>query len=212
MNRVFVLMALSLLLVACSHDDYDTGDGHYSYLRADFGMAHATGGAFDYLLTDGGDSVRFSSPVTATWATRSDSLYRVMAYYDTSSHQVFSLSEVLVVQALEPSAVPQPVTDPLTLESAWAAGGFLNIGFAVKTGRSDSIDARQQIGLLVDSVVTAADGRHAYLTVLHAQNGVPQYYTVHGFMSLPLPREAAYAQIHVRAVGYDGDRRLSVAP
>lgn len=196
---------------SCSSDAYDTGDGRYSYLQAEFGMAHVTTAkTVDYFLTDRGDSVRLTTPATASWLPAKDTLCRALAYYDTNAKRVFTLSQVLVTQAADKSRFDNAPTDPLTIESAWLGGGYLNIGFAVKTGQTDAVDARQSIGLMVDSVETDGDSvRAVTLRLLHEQNDVPQYYTVKSYLSAPLPPEWQHARLIVTANGYQGEQRLA---
>ena len=65
---VLLLIAGVLLLLSCKNDSYESGDSRYSYLRADFCMMHTSDkGAIDYLLIDGGDTVRLTR-CTARWS------------------------------------------------------------------------------------------------------------------------------------------------
>lgn len=198
-------------VVGCSSDGYDTGDGRYSYLRADFCMAHITGAkTVDYIVTDAGDSVRLSRLATASWLPAKDTLCRALAYYDKSSQEIFSLSQVLVAQPLAKMSLDSVATDPLTIESAWKGGGFLNIGIAVKSGSSDEMDARQAIGIMADSVYADGDTiRTVRLRLLHAQNGVPEYYTTKTYISMPIPAAWKHAILTVCAKGYSGEQLLT---
>ncbi len=202
----------TLALAACSSEPYDTGDGHYSYLQADFGMAHVTAAkTADYMLTDRGDTVRFAVPATASWLPAKDTLCRALVYHDVKTRRVFTLSQVLVTRPLATAGTDSVPTDPLTIESAWPGGGYLNIGFAVKSGKTDEVDARQSIGLLVDTIETAGDTvRAVTLRVLHGQNGVPEYYTVRGYLSTPRPPSWRHARITIVANGYHGPQSLTV--
>lgn len=207
------LISLGMLAATagCSSDAYDTGDGQYSYLQADFGMAHVTAAkTVDHFLTDRGDTVWLSTPVTASWLPAKDTLCRALAYYDVKTKRLFSLSQVLVTRAADKAHMDNVPTDPLTLESTWCGGGYLNIGFAVKTGQTDVVDARQSIGLMVDSVETDGDSvRAVILRLLHEQNGVPQYYTVKSYLSMPLPSEWKHARLTVTANTYQGEQQLT---
>ncbi len=209
--NIAVACCLMSWAAGCSSDGYDTGDGRYSYLRADFCMVHATAGkTVDYLITDNGDSVRLSAPATASWLPARDTLCRALAYYDTNTHQVFTLSQVPVTLPMAKGSLDSVPTDPLTLEKAWIGGGFLNIGFAVKSGKADELDARQSIGIMVDSVSTSGDSVQAVtLRLLHAQKAVPQYYTVTGYLSVPVPAAWQRAGLAVVANGYSGEQRIS---
>lgn len=199
------------MTAACSSDSYDTGDGEYSYLQADFCMAHATAAkTVDYFVTDRGDSVRLASPATASWLPAKDTLCRALAYYDKASQRMFALSQVLVARPMAKVSADSVATDPMTIESAWTGGGFLNIGIAVKSGSTDKVDARQAIGIMADSVCADGDTvRAVTLRLLHAQNGVPEYYTVRTYLSMPIPTAWKHARLTVCANGYNGEQHIT---
>lgn len=212
LNIIFLATAL-FALAACQTDSYDSGDNTYSYLRADFGMLQVNGSRQGTAFTtDDGAKLTFPAPVTLSWVTTADTVYRALAYYDTQTERPFTISPVFVVNAYdtrEPRSARADsiaaLRDPLTVESAWRAGGFLNIGFAVKTGRTDSLAQAQHIGLCVDSVKQDATGqRHFFIHVLHSQNNQPEYYSVHTYMSLPLPDSLRNAAFHLSATTYSG--------
>ncbi len=63
---------------------------------------------------------------------------------------------------------------------------------------------------MVDSVSTSGDSVQAVtLRLLHAQNAVPQYYTVTGYLSVPVPAAWQRAELAVVANGYSGEQRIS---
>lgn len=210
-GRACVALLMATVVASCSTDGYDTGDGRYSYLKADFCKAHVTADmTVDYILTDGGDSVRLAKPTTVGWAPAKDTLWRALAYYDNATKKLFSLSQVLVARPLAKMSIDSVATDPLTLESAWMGGGFLNIGFAVKAGATDQMEATQAIGIMVDSIETEGEATRAVtLRLLHAQNNVPQYYTVRNYLSMPLPTAWRGAKMTVVANTYSGEQRLT---
>ena len=58
------------LHVACTTNDYETGDGKLSHYRADFVDAYTNSNAsFVKAMTDDGDSLVFSAPLKVKWAT-----------------------------------------------------------------------------------------------------------------------------------------------
>ena len=62
-RTAWVVMAV-LLLMACTSNDYDTGDGKMSHYRADFVDAYTnSNAAFVKAMTDDGDSLVFSAPL-----------------------------------------------------------------------------------------------------------------------------------------------------
>ena len=69
-------------LLGCKDDNYDSGDGKYSYIKADFVEAHTVSAKeINYVITDDGDSLALSPHVSADWAAKSDSDYRALLYY-----------------------------------------------------------------------------------------------------------------------------------
>ena len=197
------------LLTACSTDPYDSGDGKYSYYAADFVMAHtAAAKEVDYAITDDGDSLILSPHAKASWAITADTLYRALLYYnkvESNTTSAFSLSSVPVLR--QPVPRDSVGTDPVTFESAWisASGKFLNIGFLVKTGVADSVDTRQQVGMSLDSIVTSGSSHpHVYLTFLHNQRGVPEYYSQKAYVSIPTDSFPRPAEFHLMVYTYDG--------
>jgi hypothetical protein len=83
--------------------------------------------------------------------------------------------------------VKEQQTDPVVFNSAWMSreGRYINLGLSVKTGVAESVDEKQTIGLMCDEITTDSEGhRHYSLTLLHAQNGVPEYYSAELFLSI----------------------------
>ena len=135
-----------------------------------------------------------------------DTAYRALLYYNPSGTMV-RLVNLSLVPVVKPVADETALSDPLTFESAWIGKNqkYLNISFYVKTGQSGLSDKRQQIGVVLDSVVTAPNGHPTvYLRLSHSQNGVPEYYSVHGYLSIPLKTLPAGATIRLRVVDYRG--------
>lgn len=197
-----------LLFIACSNDAYETGDTKYSYLRADF--VEATTDAQSRLVsavTDDGQSLSFSAPLTASWATVADTTYRALLYYNVSSTPTVEPVTAGRVYVLVPK--PQPSTlnpqssnlnsqssnlnsqskiDPVHFQSAWVSGNkwYANLSLALMTGVADSIDERQSLGLVCDSITVGSDGHRTYHCVLaHSQGDVPQYYKTTVYVSIP---------------------------
>ena len=184
-----MLIAGVMLLLSCKNDSYESGDSRYSYLRADFCMMHTSDkGAIDYLLVDGGDTVRIATPVKLNWASTADSVYRALVYYDVTTRQMFSASPVLVTRPVSKQKAATLSTDAITVESTWEGGGYFNVAFNVKTGQTDEKQKAQQIALVVDTIIKHDNGApdDIYLMLTHNQNGQPEYYTVRGYLSTPL--------------------------
>ena len=191
MIKKSILFLLATVLAACQVDSYDSGDGEYSMLTADFVEAHTSqASAVDYAVTDGGDSLVMQQPLSADWADKADTLYRAILYYDHAEGtavQARSIVQVPVLRPNPPSAFGTVRTDPVDLESVWLSpsGKYLNIGLYVKVGEGGPQGARHTVGLVCDSVgVSQAGGRTAYLRFYHDQGGVPQYYSSKTYVSI----------------------------
>lgn len=199
------VLMLPLTWLACSHDAYESGDGKYSYLRADFVAARSgTAGQIVSATTDEGETLSFSEPVAAKWATTADSTYRALLYYNLRDAvaEPLSISRVPVLQPVLASAVEAPRQDPVGLQSGWVStnGGYLNLGLLLKAGKSDDEEAAQSVGVVCDSIV----GGNAFLRLLHDQGQVPEYYTVRQYVSIPLTELLAGKTVHLSVNTYDG--------
>lgn len=198
------------LLMACSSDSYTTGDGRYSYMSADFAEGHcATAGAIDWVLTDEGATLQLAPVLAAKWAAVPDSTYRLLLYYDYQEgaatvrpRQAVQVPVMAPLYTLRPDTLR---TDPLTLESAWVStsGRYLNLRLALKTGTQDGAMARQTIGVRCDTTATATGHRYTF-TLIHNQNGVPQYYTATAFASIPLTDNGPHDEVLLRVNTYQG--------
>ncbi len=216
-NPLLVTLAAScvLLIAACTTESYETGDGKYSYLRADFVDAHS-GEAKKVMSarTDDGDSLVFRGGATCEWVTTPDSVYRGLLYSsrngDTEAPYAdfLSMSQVMVLRMPEKKPA-EMYTDPLTLESAWvgANGKYLNLGLYVKTGVPADTEKKlkQVLGVSCDTIVTHDDGhREFHLILYHDQHGVPEYYSSCIYASIPIGHLRAGDIVNLDVNTYEG--------
>ena len=202
-----------LFLGACESENYETGDGKYSYLRADFVEAYAKEAKmFETAVTDDGDELVFQEPLSCSWATTPDSIYRALIYYnvgkknDPKSVAGISASQVLVLRL--PKELPEKTPgDPLKVESAWlsANGKYFNLGLYVMVGKTEEEDLKQSLGIVRDTIVALDDGTKLHqLRLLHAQNGVPENYSTKIYASIPLDYFSPGDIVHIDINTYDG--------
>ena len=198
MRRLPACLLVCALISACTTDSYDVGDDDLSYLRADFAEVYTDSkGMIVSAMTDDGDSLVFDKPAERDWATKKDSIYRALVYYNKVKGRVepSSLSPVPVLGISRRSSVKKPIADdPLKLESAWrsANGRYLNLGLILKTGYVDDDKLKQSIGLVCDSIFERDDGSHEMqLQLYHNQNNVPEYYSASLYVSISLARLAS---------------------
>lgn len=199
---------------SCTQESYESGDGEYSYMRAEFVDAHTNGESkLVNVMTDDGDSLLLTKPVERKWATTADSTYRALLYYN----KVEGKADPITL-----SSIPTPVirmtsdldedakTDPVKFVSSWKSRNrrYLNLGITLLTGSAEK-EITQKIGMLCDSVVTAPDGQQqVFLRLYHDQGGVPLYYSMEGYVSIKvswLPCKLNDGDIvHVAINTYDG--------
>lgn len=220
MRIALAAIAMALAFAACTSDNYDSGDGRYSYMTSDFVEAYAVeAGSVGRVVTDGGEELTLASVVSASWAEKVDTAYRALLYYNkvdgTKSVQPLSLSQLMVLRPVQTTRPDTLNTDPVTFESAWvsANGKYLNIGCAVKTGKSSDGELRKQwLGVKCDTIRTAEGATSYTFTLLHNQNGAPEYYSARTFVSIPLDDAARQATISLVVNGYEGEVNKSFNP
>ena len=211
MKHIIIFVTALLMLSACKNDSYESGDGQYSYLQADFVEANTS--ASKELVsarTDDGDMLLFSPHVFKEWASTPDSVYRSLLYYnkvnDDRTTEVYSIVQIPVVKIHKLKGTEEISTDPLFLKSAWISKNrkYLNIYFGIKTGVEDGNDNIQTLSVVYDpDVNNSNDSRNPYIKVVHKQNGVPEYYTSYGYISVPLNDFALGTTIHLSVNTYD---------
>ncbi|MBQ6652564.1 MAG: NigD-like N-terminal domain-containing protein [Prevotella sp.] len=189
--KKILLPLLIGLLIGCTNDAYDSGDGTYSYLRADFVEAHTISTqTIDQATTDDGTTLRFNPYATAEWAEKADTLYRALIYYHdgtTAGEKTVESIAVNRVPVLRPVTEEEfegeQRTDPVSLESIWLSTNkkYINLALLLKTGKADDPEAVQRIGMIKSE---DAEGRPT-LRLLHDQGTVPQYYTTRLYLSIP---------------------------
>lgn len=194
-TKAITTLAAGLILAACTSESYDSGDGTYSYLRADFAMLHASADlSVDLFTTDDDTRLYVAEPFTATWIAVADSSYRALVYYNvpktgatTTEVSVVSAAQVYVLTPIAAEKYDTIHTDPVAFESAWlsANGSFLNIGFYIKNGTSDDENAVHTIGIVDEGTDTLDDATtRRSLRLYHDQGTMPQYYSSRRYASI----------------------------
>lgn len=189
----YLITVLSLsLFVACTNDPYESGDGTYSYLCAEFvELSTTTATTVPSATTDGDELLLFDNPIQVKWAEKADTVYRALLYYNKVENAKPQPISAVQVPVLYPSALKdgeEMHADPLTVESSWmsANGKYFNLSLLLKTGVEEGLDARQTIGVVITNVTDQTNGtKHYDLMLYHHQNGVPEYYTSRVYTSIP---------------------------
>lgn len=189
-----VTAVMSLLIVsACEHDFYETGDSELSYLHTDFVEARTNElSAFASATTDDGIQLTLKPAVKEQWAKRPDTTYRALLYYNKVENGItssFAISPVAVLRPRLALDLPIVYTDPVGFESVWISKNhkYLNLTLTLKTGKTEDEKAVQTLAIVCDSIKSLPNsGRVFYLRLHHHQNGVPEYYSRRVFTSIPL--------------------------
>lgn len=186
-------LLLPWLLCSCEQDTYEKGTGQYSLLQADFIEAYVDNNKLvSHVTTDDDVTLQLVQPYTPRWEAKTDTIYRALLYYN----KVEGKAEVVTL-ALVPTSGIVPVdslkdgmkTDPVRFESAWLSKHrrYLNVGIYLKIGQTDNSEAIHKMGIVADSVATAADGKRTLcLQLYHDQGGMPEYYSQRSYFSIPL--------------------------
>ncbi len=192
MRKVVLLLIIPLCL-ACSQDVYEKGNGEFSSLQADFVEAHSiVDKKIDYVVTDDNQHLTLQTPYSVSWAEKADSFYRAALFFSKNDNLIepVSISKINVAKlTLKKSLKGGMKTDPLTLESMWVSKNksYLNLSFYLKVGSTDDTKAIHQLAVVVDTLIKHADKKQTlYVQLYHDQGGVPEYYSQHGYCSLPL--------------------------
>lgn len=208
------IAALIAVLVAasCTNEGYDTGDNGLSYITSEFALLHTNADkVVNFATLDDGSELKFSNPFTTKWATKADTIYRALVYYDktedaSTTVNARSLVQVPVLGVMSADKIKEMHTDPLDIESVWVAknGSYINMSLLLKSGSTDS-DNKQLVGLVLESELTDADGkRHVVLRMYHEQNSVPEYYTVQQYVSIDAKQlKADFVELRVNT--YKGE-------
>ena len=198
----------SSLFTSCSQDNYDKGEGEYSQMIADFVEAGVGNDKLiDYVVTDNGDSLLAYPRFTIKSIETADTVYRAILYYNCVKNDKGQDAVEAIGLSLVPTLIPFPAEDgrdtthlgaegldPVKFESIWLARNkrYVNVSIILKTGQPDTEDARQTITLVADSVQTYTDGRRTLCCKLgHDQGGVPEYYSLQRYFSIPVSRIGA---------------------
>lgn len=231
MKQLFMVIAFLITLTACTSESYDAGDGPNSYLTADLVLLRTSPDkSVRSALLDDGTALQFSNPFAQEWLARPDSVYRALLYYDkneattdaaagsgTAAKTIVrarSVRPVPVLSPVEAAKVDAMRTDPVGFESLWMSKNksYINLSLLLKSGKTEADDALHALGIVSHGTTTDAAGiRTLHLTLYHDQGGVPEYYTVQQYVSIPtqLLEEADTVELTLNT--YNGKKVVKVA-
>lgn len=180
------------LLASCTTEQYDSGDGKWSYLRSDFAeVCTDTQSRMSSFTTDEQLLLQVEGTPKVSWMTTPDSTYRALVYYAAPGSpapvKVFTVNNVLCPKIKRLQTLAPLKTDPVSFVALWLSANrkYVNITFDVKTGSSGSDADGQSIGAVLTDMTRNADGTlTAHITFCHDQGNVPQYYSSRQYASL----------------------------
>lgn len=193
-------IAFSIALTACTSEAYDSGDGTNSYLTADLVLLRtAPDKSVRSVQLDDGTELQLSNPFAKDWIERPDTVYRALLYYDqmsarsdaavgTNPVRARSVLPVPVLRISAAADVDNILTDPVGFESMWVSknDSYFNLSLLLKSGKAEGDTSLHTLGVVSNGTTTDADGhRTLHLTLYHDQGGVPEYYTVQQYVSIP---------------------------
>jgi len=229
-KQSLAVIAFLITLTACTSEAYDSGDGQNSYLTADLVLLRTSPDkSVRSALLDDDTELLFSNPFAQEWLARPDSVYRALLYYDktvatsatadsnptaTSIVRARSVRPVPVLRPVEAAKVDAMRTDPVGFESLWMSKNksYINLSLLLKSGKAEGDEALHALGVVSDGTTTdAAGSRTLHLTLYHDQGGVPEYYTVQQYVSIPtqLLEEADTVELTLNT--YNGKKVVKVA-
>lgn len=213
MKHIFHIMMIGTLLVGCQQEAYDSGDTSLSYLKAEMVNMRVEGVTLKSITNDEGKSLAFPPSLKLERPVARDTTLRWMMYYNMRRDGCIELVKAEQVYVLEPMAAHEEKeyrTDPVVLTSAWLSpnGKYVNLSLAVRTGVADDEKAHHTIGLVSDSVVVGQDfRRRSFVTLLHDQSGLPEFYTSTVYLSIPFDAYRSGEEINIDVNTYKGKVR-----
>lgn len=229
-KQSLAVIAFLMTLTACTSESYDAGDGPNSYLTADLVLLHTSQDkSVRSALLDDDTELLFSNPFAQEWLARPDSVYRALLYYDktvaasdaatsnptaTSIVRARSVRPVPVLRPVEAAKVDAMRTDPVGFESLWMSknNSYINLSLLLKSGKAEGDEALHALGVVSDGTTTDADRRRTlHLTLYHDQGGVPAYYTVQQYVSIPTQLLEEADTIELTLNTYNGKKVVKVA-
>ncbi len=215
---IFLTTIIALSFIGCETESYETGEGKYSLMQADF--AELTIDADKQVvsfLTDEEEQFALTKPVKSSWIQTPDTTYRAIIYYNKVSEgkaEMVLMGSLGVLSPVEHWRFKDFPQDPLGVESIWKtkSGKYVNLGLLIKNGRVDDEEGTHTVALSCDTILVNADNtRTAYYKLLHDQGDAPEYYTNRRYISILIPQDRPDTMC-LSINTYDGilERRLSL--
>ena len=209
-------LIISIVLLSCTTDAYDKGDGEYSLMQAEMADVHIDEkGHADYFVTDADERLTVDNTFSSSWMTKNDTTYRAVVYFSRTTAkegetgvaaEIVSASRVGLIIPKRLKKAENMKDDPVRFESVWVSSSYryLNIGLYLMCGSTDDKDAVHVLGCVADTLIDHENSTStAYATLYHDQGGQPEYYSQRTYVSIPLDSIPADS-LHLTINTYDG--------
>lgn len=196
------LLLLSVVCCGCSDDDNYV----YPSVLTELADAHVNSSLLvDHIVTDQDKTFRIENSISAS-DLQADCYYRALCIYEKSETQpdmakIYSLKLVFAAEPLPAEAFTERVkTDPLSIESIWRGGKYLNI-VALPKAQNIAHDFR----FIEDSLTIHEGVTTLYLKLYHDRKNDTEAYEQKTYLSVPLESYSLQKgdSVYFRANTYD---------
>lgn len=181
-----LLLSLLLFTLICISCD-DDSDYVYPSAVTEFVDAHVnSANLIDKITTDRGETLSLENRVSAK-ELQADNYYRSLCLYETNHTEpgrvkVYSLKLVFASAPISSKEFIHGVkTDPLSIQSIWRGGNYLNI---IALPKAQNIT--HGFHFIQDSLVNREGITKLYLKLYHNQNNDMEAYEQKTYLSVPL--------------------------
>ncbi len=180
-SALIVPIIAGLALTACSDDD---GPYAEAYVQALADVTLSAEGARQQIMLDNGTTYMLTN-AGAIALKDAETPCRAVVVYTVEDATHARLYNLLRVFCQSPSQLEEAQIkhDPLTLESIWRSGRYVNLRMSLAGGT----DVSHVLAFADEGITTQADGtRCLRLALSHEQTGTPAAYHTTTFASCPL--------------------------
>lgn len=186
----FMAAVLAFTMVACNKDDDDMSLSDLCIELCD--LKTSVSKTVVSCVLDDDRTLTFVTPLRVAWATTPDSVYRAQIYYNNVAGQDR-------VEPVGAASVPcmrvkdakdskwSEYADPVDFVAAWMAknGKYLNLCLSIKSGSAED-ERSHRVAVVCDSISSTGQHQHHYYRFCHSQDGIPAYYSIERYLSVPI--------------------------
>ncbi|MEG2573341.1 MAG: NigD-like C-terminal domain-containing protein [Bacteroides sp.] len=187
-SKIITALSLVFLFAACNKDD------EYVYppvITELLTVQSSSEGTLLNLITDKGENFRVQNGDKVKGMVP-DSLYRMLCIYEPlevtapkeKEASLYSIQQVFSPDPVESFHFNPMITDPITRQSVWMSGGYLNLFLFIKA--KDTHIHRFHFAETYDGVIEENGKRKLYLTLYHDKGTDIEAYSQRTCFSIPL--------------------------